>query len=90
MSKRPEVRNVQTPEGRKRRQNTFQQFSIAKKACFRKIPEADFSLIPLPMLETAIFRNLCATHTAIYAQLIQQSVHSSYSLSFTTPALPGS
>lgn len=56
------------PEGRKRRQNTFQQFSIAKKACFRKIPEADFVLIPLPMLETAIFRNLCATHTAIYAQ----------------------
>lgn len=36
------------PEGRKRQQNTFQQFSIAKKACFRKIPEADFSLIPLP------------------------------------------
>lgn len=63
------------PEGRKRRQNTFQQFSIAKKACFRKIPEADFSLIPLPMLETAIF---------------PESVHSSYSLSFTTPALPGS
>lgn len=56
------------PEGRKRRQNTFQQFSIAKKACFRKIPEADFVLIPLPMLETAIFRNLCATHTAICAQ----------------------
>ena len=77
-------------EGRKRRQNTFQQFSIAKKACFRKTPEADFSLIPLPMLETAIFRNLCATHTTICTQRIQQSVHSSYSLSFTTPALPGS
>lgn len=57
MFKRPEGRNVQTPvgdamskrpEGRKRLRNAFQQFSIAKKACFRKIPEADFSLIPLP------------------------------------------
>ena len=63
------------PEGRKRRQNTFQQF--------RKIPEADFVLIPLPMLETAIFPE--SVHSGI-----QQSVHSSYSLSFTTPALPGS
>ncbi len=60
------------PEGRKRRQNTFQPFSIAKKACFRKIPEADFVLIPLPMLETAIFpesvrnaySNLCTAYTA--------------------------
>ncbi len=43
------------PEGRKRLRNTFQQFSIAKKACFRKIPEADFSLIPLSMLKTAAF-----------------------------------
>ena len=71
------------PEGRKRRQNTFQQFSIAKKACFRKIPEADFVLIPLPMLETVIFPE--PVHSGI-----QQSVHSSCSLSFTTPALPGS
>lgn len=63
------------PEGRKRLRNTFQQFSIAKKACFRKIPEADFSLIPLSMLKTAAFL---------------ESVHSSCSLSFTTPALPGS
>lgn len=71
------------PEGRKRRQNTFQQFSIAKKACFRKTPEADFVLIPLPMLETAIFPE--SVHNGI-----QQSVHSSCSLSLTTPALPGS
>lgn len=47
------------PEGRKRRRNTFQQFSIAKKACFRKIPEADFSLIPLSMLKTAGFYDSC-------------------------------
>lgn len=55
---------LKRPEGRKRLRNTFQQFSIAKKACFRKIPEADFSLIPLPMLETVIFRHLYAAHTA--------------------------
>ena len=80
------------PEGRKRRQNTFQQFSIAKKACFRKIPEADFVLIPLPMLETAIFRNLCATHTtictqwhtAICAQLIQPVLYDSCVARFLT------
>ncbi len=72
------------PEGRKRRQNTFQQFSIAKKACFRKTPEADFSLIPLPMLETAIFRNLCATHTATCAQLIQPVLYDSCVARFLT------
>ena len=44
---------LKRPEGRKRLRNTFQQFSIAKKACFRKIPEADFSLISLSMLKTA-------------------------------------
>lgn len=47
------------PEGRKRRQNTFQQFSIAKKACFRKIPEADFVLIPLPMLMQSVLYDSC-------------------------------
>ena len=74
---------LKRPEGCKRLRNAFQQFSIAKKACFRKIPEADFSLIPLPMLETAIFPE--SVHSGI-----QQSVRSSCSLSFTTPALPGS
>lgn len=80
------------PEGRKRRQNTFQQFSIAKKACFRKIPEADFVLIPRPTLETAIFpesvrnaySNLCTAHTAICAQLIQPVLYDSCVARFLT------
>lgn len=84
MFKRPEGRNVQTPEGSKTAAEYFQQFSIAKKACFRKIPEADFVLIPLPMLETAIFRNLCTAHTAICAQLIQPVLYDSCVARFLT------
>lgn len=83
MFKRPEGRNVQTPVGSETAAEYFAKIQYSKKACFRKIPEADFVLIPLPMLETAIFPE--SVHSGI-----QQSVHSSYSLSFTTPALPGS
>lgn len=75
---------LKRPESRKRLPNTFQQFSIAKKACFRKIPEADFSLIPLQMLETVIFRNLCAAHTAVCAQLMQPVLYDSCVARFLT------
>lgn len=80
------------PEGRKRRQNTFQQFSIAKKTCFRKTPEADFSLIPLPNAWNSHFpesvrnaySNLCTAHIAISAQRIQPVLYDSCVARFLT------
>lgn len=84
MFKRPEVRNFQTPGGSETAAEYFSTIQYSKKACFRKIPEADFVLIPLPMLETAIFRNLCATHTAICAQLLQPVLYDSCVARFLT------
>lgn len=52
------------PEGRITAAEYFSTIQYSKKACFGKIPEADFSLIPPPMLETVIFRHLCEAHTA--------------------------
>lgn len=83
MSKRPEVRNVQTPGGSETAAEYFSTIQYSKKSLLQENSRSR-------LLADSSSKCLKQPFSGICAQRIQQSVHSSYSLSFTTPALPGS
>lgn len=85
MSKRPEIRNVQTPGGSETAAEYFSTIQYSKKSLLQENSRsrllADSSS---KCLKQSFFRNLCTAHTAICAQLIQPVLYDSCVARFLT------